>query len=63
MKQGTKFDHNGDNTRECYVCSVAWMLKTRVYHPCLCVKSANYICKELCGIFPFKQCEGYFKYF
>jgi hypothetical protein len=22
MKQGTMFDHNGDNTRECYVCSV-----------------------------------------
>jgi len=21
-KQGTTFDHNGDNTRECYVCSV-----------------------------------------
>jgi len=61
-KQGTKFGHNGDNTRECYVCSVE-CLKTQIYHPRLRVKSANYMCKELRGIFSFKQYEGYFKYF
>lgn len=34
LKQGTKFDHNGDSKRECYVCSIEVLNKYTIMSSC-----------------------------